>query len=810
MERRLLYKRTFNLLTIIVLYMYLLSPTQFPGQPIQKAAALTGADPVVTISIPGPGTVTNKSTITISGTVQNFTSVVSVSIYRGEELIGSTEVPDTDNDWSVSVTLIEGANQLYVQASDSGGFKAPGVPFTITSDTVLPTISFLNKTEGSFSNSPAIEMATEPGSKVQICFDCTEKTGEELESSWIAVRETPDSPGNFVYEDLQLKQGEHTVFAKATDLAGNVGNPANISFILDTLRPIILPSSLEPKPGMSQVAIDIDTTLLKFRILDANKITENELKNSLTLIKDGAVEPEPIRYVGYTEATKEVIFELTQPLERSTKYLVAINPSGVLDAAGNQAFPRFWSFTTESIPSVEENKKVYEIAYNNKTMHRESPHGIYSSNFNTCANCHSTHAASNPKLLDQKKNSENGNGELTVDQYCMACHDGTVAPLPENNKSTHSHNAGISMDGTLTGSSCSSCHNPHSEWSTANPNLTQGHFTYTHDDTLPKPGKPSGEISSKAQLCETCHETETANKLGDPRVEYNIFEYKNANTAIGIYEDYGLCLRCHNPDYQKINDKTAKAADIAQYYSNLTKQVKNDYEEINGDSSFIKRDISPAELVFSGHTIKALDGSPLAGQIPCGDCHDTHGSSNIKQLKTTIGHENKQPFAVETGEWTPAAERSFCLKCHNGATAIYGVSVKTPDPEKSDGHLESESNKDNPCSKCHGIGNDAKEKAMNAAHAPRKAMPILSKLDVGNQALSPKFSPYSLNYTVKVENTVSSITIIGETNDSNNTVSGTGTKALNVGLNNFTVTVKSADGKETSYTITVKRAAPKT
>ncbi|WP_053368272.1 cadherin-like beta sandwich domain-containing protein [Bacillus sp. FJAT-27245] len=820
MKRRLLFKRTFNLLTIIVLYMYLQSPSQFPGQPIQKAAALSGTDPVVTISSPESGSFTNQSTITISGAVKNFTSAVTVSIHRGEE-IGSVKVPDTENAWSLSVPLIEGPNELYIEASDSGGVKAPGVPLTITSDTVLPTISFLNKTEGAFSNIPAIEMETEPGSEVKICIDCTEKTGEELESSWITVPETPSSSGNFVYENPQMNQGKHVVFAKATDRAGNVGNPFSISFILDTLRPIILPSSLDPKPGMSQVAIDIKSTLLKFRILDANKISENELKESLTLVKSGALEPVPIRYVGYTEATKEVIFELTQPLERSTKYHVAINPSGVLDAAGNEAFPRFWSFTTESSPSHKVNGRiVYDnINYNGKNLQRESPHGVYSNNFNTCGNCHSTHAASNPKLLDQKKNSENDNGDLTVDQYCMACHDGTVAPKAENSGSKHSHNAGISMDGTITGSSCSSCHNPHSEWSTANPILTQGHFTYTHDDTIPQTGKPSGEISSKAQLCETCHETETANKLANQEVKYNIFEYKNANTAIGIYEDYGLCLRCHNPEYQKINEKTAKAADIAQYYSNLTKQVKADYEEINGESSFIKRTISPAELVFSGHTIKALDGSPLAGHIPCADCHDTHGSLNIKQLKTTIGHENKQPFAVENDDWTPEVERSFCLKCHNGSTAIYGVKGKIPDPEKSDGHLDSVANKDIPCSKCHGIGKDAREKAMNAAHAPRKAMPSLSKLEVNNQplnesevsnqTLSPKFSPYSLNYTVKVDNSVSTVTVIGEPKDSNDTISGTGNKALNVGLNNFTVTVKSPEGKETSYTITVNRAAPK-
>ncbi|WP_059171931.1 Ig-like domain-containing protein [Bacillus sp. FJAT-27445] len=809
-NRGLLHKTNFNLITVIVLCIYFLLPPQLPKNSVVQAQTPIGTEPLVTIFAPKTDTVINTKEITVSGTVENFESVTSVSIFSENESIGATN-SIVENTWNVTVPLKTGENNLYAIASGTDGKPSlPSPTIKITVDITVPTIEFSNQKEGAFSNSNSIEMMTEPGSSVQICLDCTESTGGELEGNWIPVLENLRNSGNFVYQDAQMKQGKHTVFAKATDRAGNLGPPKSISFILDTLRPVILPSSLEPKSNMSQVAVDKDNTKFKFKILDANAINELELQKSLTLTKSGSSTPIPVIFVGYTEATKEVIFELTQPLIRSTKYHISINPSGVLDSAGNRAFPRIWSFTTESISFAETNRKVYEVAYNNKTIHRESPHGIFSGNFNTCANCHSTHAASNPKLLDQKKNSENDNRDLTVDLYCMACHDGTVAPLPENNQSTHSHNAGISMDGTLTGSSCSSCHNPHSELSTANPNLTQGHFIYKHDDTLPQPGKPSGEISSKSQLCETCHDAETAEKLGDPRVEYQLFEYKNANTAIGVYEDYGLCLRCHNPDYQSINNDTAKAADIAQYYSNLTKQVLVDYEEINGESSFTNRDISPAELVFSGHTIKAQDGSPLAGHIPCADCHDTHGSSNIKQLKTVIGHENQQTFKIENGDWTPAVERSFCLKCHNGTTAIYGVTGKIPDTVKSDGHLETEANKDIPCSNCHGIGADAKEKAMNAAHAPRKAMPALSKLEVGNHTLSPKFSPYSLNYTVKVENTISSINIIAESKDSNNAVSGTGTKALNVGLNVFTVTVKSLDGKETTYTITIKRTAPKT
>ncbi|HJV16752.1 MAG TPA: Ig-like domain-containing protein, partial [Bacillales bacterium] len=583
---------------------------------IVKAETLPPTEPTITISAPVTGALLNTKSVMISGTIENSPPDTTISIYRGEEKIGSTaEV--TGNAWSVPVTLQEGVNSLYAKAADTG------------------------------------EVVTATSSPIELT--------------------------------------------------------------VDTLRPVILLNSLDPKPDMSQISIN---TVFRFKISDANEINDLEIGNSLKLTRNGT--EIPVELLHYDPISKEVIFETKEPLSRSTKYYVVISPSGVKDKAGNMAFPVLWSFTTESTPSVQLNgKNAYNVNYNGVIIQHESPHEVYMNNTNICGNCHSTHAASNPNLLDQKKNSETNNGDLTVDNYCMACHDGTVAPIPENSQSTHTHNADIDLEGKPNGSSCSSCHNPHSEWSENNPNLIQGHITYTHDPTLPNPDKPTGEISSDEQLCESCHEKDSADRISNPLVEFRLFNYKKTHNAIGIYEDYQLCLRCHNSILKGKNQQTA---DIAKYYDNLTEEKMKAYEDTNGPNSFVNREISSDEINFSRHIIKASDGSTLAGHIPCAECHDTHGSNNIKVLKAKLGHEDIQFFsAADTdkttdGVLTATKEREFCKKCHNGTTAIYGVTGKKYDELRT----EHKDYPEKPCSYCHGRGESETERALSAAHAPKK------------------------------------------------------------------------------------------
>ena len=82
----------------------------------------------------------------------------------------------------------------------------------------------------------------------------------------------------------------------------------------------------------------------------------------------------------------------------------------------------------------------------------------------------------------------------------------------------------------------------------------------------------------------------------------------------------------------------------------------------------------------------------------------------------------------------------------------------------------------------------------------------LSSLSVSTGTLTPSFNASTTSYTVDVANSVTNLTISATANHSGASVTGTGSKSLNVGANPFNVTVTAEDGTQKTYTVTVTRA----
>ena len=82
----------------------------------------------------------------------------------------------------------------------------------------------------------------------------------------------------------------------------------------------------------------------------------------------------------------------------------------------------------------------------------------------------------------------------------------------------------------------------------------------------------------------------------------------------------------------------------------------------------------------------------------------------------------------------------------------------------------------------------------------------LKDMSISSGILSPVFAVNITDYIVEVPDNVTSITITGTTNHSDASLTGTGTKTLNVGENNFNIVVTAEDGVTTrTYTLTVIR-----
>ena len=101
--------------------------------------------PTLNVTAPTDGLVTNKTSLTVTGTTNDATSSpVSVRVRVGT---GSwtTAAVGTSGAFGTTVTLAEGANTVTIEATDSAG-KTTTITRTVTLDTQAPTITAITLT----------------------------------------------------------------------------------------------------------------------------------------------------------------------------------------------------------------------------------------------------------------------------------------------------------------------------------------------------------------------------------------------------------------------------------------------------------------------------------------------------------------------------------------------------------------------------------------------------------------------------------------------------------------------------------------
>lgn len=83
----------------------------------------------------------------------------------------------------------------------------------------------------------------------------------------------------------------------------------------------------------------------------------------------------------------------------------------------------------------------------------------------------------------------------------------------------------------------------------------------------------------------------------------------------------------------------------------------------------------------------------------------------------------------------------------------------------------------------------------------------LKSLSIEGQTIVPDFSPEVHSYSLNVDESISEINIIAEAEVTSSTVTGTGKKAVQTGLNTFNIEVTAEDGTKRTYVIAVNKAA---
>ncbi|WP_180960243.1 cytochrome c3 family protein [Neobacillus cucumis] len=720
----------------------------FSFQPTGVYSAIE-SQPSITIDSPSPDAVVNKGDVTISGTYaadnitktdllfsasENGNVISDSSANQSDWTIDDTSTPKT---WSfTNSSLQEGSHVISVEVKNTAtnDVSTATLSFTITNSTVItvPSISITTPQSDDILNSKRVEISGEytadnvSKSDLQfIVFDENSKIISDSitnQSDW-AIDES-SSPKKWTFSTISLEEGEHNFTVQIKNLLTNETGVSTIKFTLFLTRPYVKETAIILADGAGRKGEDLTNVpldaKLKITIVDDQQM--NQLKNK---IKNNNYDPIKIllgsnTLQGTTKISEPVVkdgkyyYDMiftpnNNELKMNKTYLVYVDPQ-LMDDLDNPIFTKLFKFTTMTNVKWDDPDDPQSHASSN-------PHGHYKLNTNMCAACHRPHDSKSSSLTGgsyqiefTEQLSKNQPANDPSQNYCMACHDGTLnAPSIENKDSQHLHGYTAANTVLKQQESCASCHNPHLEWSEENQNLLKDHYVYTHNKANPDQGLSNPTVDSFDTTCESCHDYIDFSTISSDKGKLETLAYNKSLTAKGTISDkltdstlktlsdYSLCLRCHNAEKSAVD---SNPSDIETLY----------LKQSSGHNFTLPADQQTQR-----------DGSLLSGPIPCAECHETHGSNNLMNLREILGNnpgvsENDKFKTVGT-TWNAANERNFCLNCHNKGREIYGK--KAAIDSTISGHQADDVRG---CSECHSdqtkTYKDFREQSMNAAHAP--------------------------------------------------------------------------------------------
>ncbi|MBI4752154.1 MAG: hypothetical protein HY774_27010 [Acidobacteria bacterium] len=181
--------------------------------------------PVITITEPAEGLITNLSPVTVSGTVTDA-STVTVTVNNQPAPLSGTQ-------FTASVTLIEGSNTIAVSATDAFG-NASSASRSVVLDTAAPVLTITSPEDG----------ATTTESQITVIGTVTDAT-----ATTVTVNNVPATRnGNEFSVAVPLVEGTNLLQVQAMDISGNT----QILTFTVTRTPPLYPLSLtvsEPVEG---------------------------------------------------------------------------------------------------------------------------------------------------------------------------------------------------------------------------------------------------------------------------------------------------------------------------------------------------------------------------------------------------------------------------------------------------------------------------------------------------------------------------------------------------------------------------------
>jgi subtilisin family serine protease len=188
--------------------------------------------PASSITAPANGTIIKGTSVVISANASDSSGLQKVDFYYDSNtLIGTdTSAPFTIN-WNISAVL-SGDHTIYAVATDTAGNSQASSPISVILDNVPPVVAFSNPLNGA-----AITGI------VNLAVNATDAVGVQKVQYYrdgsVLLGTSSSAPFGLSWDSTAVTTGSHTLFAVATDLAGNTATSATISVTVDRSLPTV-------------------------------------------------------------------------------------------------------------------------------------------------------------------------------------------------------------------------------------------------------------------------------------------------------------------------------------------------------------------------------------------------------------------------------------------------------------------------------------------------------------------------------------------------------------------------------------------
>jgi VCBS repeat-containing protein len=274
--------------------------------------------------------ITRTTAPVFTGTAQ---AGLTVQLVEGTTVLGSAVA--TGGNWSItSSTLAAGVHNVFARATDAAGNQGTSGTLAVTIDlTAPPAPSTPDLTDASDSGASSTDNLTNLTTPTFSGMSEAGATITLLEGTTTRGTTTADSLGNWTVTSSALTAGAHSLTARATDAAGNVGGTsAALSITIDITPPTISPPDMTAASDSGLSSTDNVTNI------SSPTFTGTAEAGSLVELLDGST------VVGSATATGGNWSITSSPLSDGVHSLTA----RAIDPAGNQATSTALSVTIDT------------------------------------------------------------------------------------------------------------------------------------------------------------------------------------------------------------------------------------------------------------------------------------------------------------------------------------------------------------------------------------------------------------------------------------------------------------------------------